>query len=129
MHKAAEIVARFSGRRKIAVCVIAGIPSARWGVNTGIDTWQGLITEVNYFTWWLGVDGILRLECKEPCPQKYLDGEALAVSYRASFDGNVKHFRHEFNKDARPLIAYDESEKILTLVPGGYRVTANGIVG
>lgn len=129
MHKAAEIVARFSGARKIAVCVLAGVPSARWGVCTGLDTWHGNIDGANYGALWLGTDGILRVQCPETIETKFLDNEILAISYRAKFEGNARHFRHEFPHNARPLVAYDFRNKILTLVPGAYRVTANGIVG
>lgn len=127
--KSAQIVARFSGARKIAVMEIDGQHCARWGVNTGIDTWHGLVRGADYADWWLGDDGHLRMILPDGLPFEFVGLEALSVSYRTKFEGRSTHFRHEFKRDNRPLIHWNEREKVLTLIGGNYRVTANGIQG
>jgi len=122
-----EIVARFSGARRIATTQYGGDVCALWGVLTGLDTWAGMYEGAAYNDLFLCPDGKLRLFDVLRPPAEFLGQGVLALSYRARWEGRTRHFRHEFSRESRPVI--DWKNNVLTVAGGSYRVTGNGIVG
>lgn len=122
--KAAEIVARFSGARRVPVTALDCVPCAFWGTCTGVETLEEILEFATYGKMWLGDDGQMRIICPEST--KNFSGEIVAISYRAKSDGHTQHYRHVFDRKVYPVAR--GRENLLTLETPGYMVGARGFV-
>lgn len=55
-------------------------------------------------------------------------GKLMQVTYRTSKGGEVADFVHDFGKPY-PILATDEKGKFLSILGGGFKVRAAGIIG
>ena len=55
-------------------------------------------------------------------------GECNAIEYDTVRDNVVEHYRHDFKKSARPIIATNSDGSNLFLVDGKFKFTESGIV-
>lgn len=73
-------------------------------------------------------DGGMMVNIPVPPKMVWQLGEVLSIAYKATIDGKMVSYEHDFKRGCGPFLAVSVDGKDLFLAGGSFKVTERGIV-